>query len=64
MYLIIYRWQTIRFFYWFYLIVGYFRAPAMILLPVYIGKELISFYSDPDSNVAFMAHAGGFVAGA
>ena len=64
MYLIIYRWQSIRFFYWFYLIVGYFRAPAMILLPVYIGKELISFYTDPDSNVAFMAHAGGFVAGA
>ncbi len=64
MYLMIYRWQKIRFFYWFYLIVGYFRAPAIILLPVYIGKELIDFYTDTESNVAFMAHAGGFVAGA
>ena len=64
MYLILYRWKSIRFFYWFYVIVGYFRAPAIILLPVYIGKELISYYTDPDSNVAFMAHAGGFLAGA
>lgn len=63
MYLVLYRWKTIRFFYWFYIIVGYFRAPALILLPVFIGKELISYFIDPDSNVAFIAHAGGFVVG-
>ncbi|MEK9711090.1 MAG: rhomboid family intramembrane serine protease [Thalassolituus sp.] len=63
MYLVLYRWQKIRFFYWFYVVVGYFRAPALILLPVYLGKEVLSFYTEPDSNVAFMAHAGGFIAG-
>nr|WP_296983063.1 MULTISPECIES: rhomboid family intramembrane serine protease [unclassified Thalassolituus]MAK92612.1 hypothetical protein [Thalassolituus sp.]MAS26302.1 hypothetical protein [Oceanospirillaceae bacterium]MAY01002.1 hypothetical protein [Oceanospirillaceae bacterium]MBL34639.1 hypothetical protein [Oceanospirillaceae bacterium]MBS52491.1 hypothetical protein [Oceanospirillaceae bacterium] len=64
MYLVLYRWKKIQFFYWFYVIVGYFRAPALIILPIYIGKELYSYFSDTESNVAFMAHAGGFVAGA
>jgi len=63
MYLVLYRWKRIQFFYWFYVIVGYFRAPALIILPIYIGKELYSYYFDDGSNVAFMAHAGGFVAG-
>ncbi|NOQ14773.1 MAG: rhomboid family intramembrane serine protease [Methyloprofundus sp.] len=63
MYLWIFRLKTIEFFYWFYIFVGYFRAPALLLLPFYIGKELYSFYFTADSNVAFMAHTGGFIAG-
>ncbi len=38
--------------------------PALLILPFYIGKELYSYYGGAGSNVAFMAHAGGFVAGA
>jgi hypothetical protein len=34
------------------------------MLPIYIGKELYDFMSNDGSNVAYMAHAGGFVAGA
>lgn len=64
MYLAVFRLKKIEFFYWFFFFVGYFRAPALLILPFYIGKEIYSFYSDTDSNVAFMAHAGGFVAGA
>ncbi len=64
MYLVLYRWKKIQFFYWFYVVVGYFRAPALIILPIYIAKELFSYFSDSGSNVAFLAHAGGFVAGA
>ena len=64
MYLGIFRFRKIEFFYWFYVFVGYFRAPALFILLLYIGKELFSFYFDADSSVAFMAHAGGFVAGA
>ena len=64
MYLVLFRWRKIQFFYWFYVVTGYFRAPALVILPVYIAKELYSFYFDTDSNVAFLAHAGGFVAGA
>lgn len=64
MYLAVFRLKKIEFFYWFFFLVGYFRAPALFILPFYIGKEIYSFYSDTESNVAFMAHAGGFVAGA
>lgn len=63
MYLALFRLKKIEFFYWFFIFVGYFRAPALFILPFYIGKELLDFYTNTDSNVAFMAHAGGFVAG-
>ena len=44
---------------------NYFKMWGILLLPVWIGKELYSWamYSDV-SNVAFMAHAGGLAAGA
>ncbi len=64
MYLGVFRFKKIEFFYWFFIFVGYFRAPALLILPVYIGKELYSYFLDTDSNVAFMAHAGGFLTGA
>ncbi|MCG8609373.1 MAG: rhomboid family intramembrane serine protease [Pseudomonadales bacterium] len=64
MYLGVFRFKKIEFFYWFFIFVGYFRAPALLILPFYIGKELVQFYTEAGSNVAFMAHAGGFVAGA
>jgi len=64
MYLVVFRFKKIEFFYWFFFFVGYFRAPALFILPFYIGKEIYSFHHDTESHVAFMAHAGGFVAGA
>ncbi len=64
MYLAVFRFKKIEFFYWLFFFVGYFRAPALLILPFYIGKEVYSFYQDTESNVAFMAHAGGFVTGA
>jgi membrane associated rhomboid family serine protease len=64
MYLAVFRFKKIEFFYWFFFLVGYFRAPALLILPFYIGKEIYLYQTDTDSNVAFMAHAGGFVTGA
>ncbi|MBU2864307.1 rhomboid family intramembrane serine protease [Reinekea forsetii] len=64
MYLAVFRFKKIEFFYWILFFVGYFRAPALLILPFYIGKEIYSYMTAIDSNVAFMAHAGGFVAGA
>lgn len=64
MYLGVFRLRRIEFFYWFFIFVGYIRVPALMILPFYIGKELYSYYGDTGSNVAFMAHAGGFIAGA
>lgn len=63
MYLAIFRFRKIEFFYWIIIFVGYFRAPALLILPIYIGKEISSYLSDTESNIAFMAHAGGFISG-
>lgn len=63
MYVAIFRLKKIEFFYWLFVFVGYFRAPALFVLPFYIGKELIAYFTETDSNVAFMAHTGGFIAG-
>ncbi len=63
MYLGVFRFKKIEFFYWFFIFVGYFRAPALLILPFYIGQETYNYYSNDGSNVAFMAHAGGFLAG-
>jgi len=64
MYLAVFRFKRIEFFYWLFFLVGYIRAPALLILPFYIGKELYSYHTNVDSNVAFMAHTGGFLAGA
>lgn len=64
MYLAVFRFKRIEFFYWLFFLVGYIRAPALLILPFYIGKELYSYHTNIDSNVAFMAHTGGFLAGA
>ena len=64
MYLAIFRLKKIEFFYWFFIFVGYFKAPALLILLFYIGKELFQLVSDTQSNTAFLAHVGGFIAGA
>jgi membrane associated rhomboid family serine protease len=64
MYLVIFRKRKIEFFYWFYVFIGYFRAPAIVILPFYIGKELFNYFSPGVSNIGFLAHTGGFVFGA
>jgi len=63
MYLAVFRLRKIEFFYWILFFVGYFRAPALLILPFYIAEQVYNYYTATDSNVAFMAHAGGFLAG-
>ncbi len=44
---------------------NYLRVPAILLLPIWIGKELWSFYHYSEvSSTAYMAHVGGFLGGA
>jgi len=43
-------------------LIGSFRAPSLIVLPFWLGKELINAALVED-QVAYMAHAGGIVAG-
>lgn len=61
---VIWGMRRIRFFYWFFVLFDYVRAPALVLLPAWLGWELIQLIAMPDSRVAYSAHAGGIVAGA
>ncbi|HRQ64098.1 MAG TPA: rhomboid family intramembrane serine protease [Xanthomonadaceae bacterium] len=56
--------RRIRFFYWFFVVFDYVRAPALLLLPAWLGWELIQMFALPESRVAYSAHAGGIVSGA
>lgn len=56
--------RRIRFFYWFIVVFDYVRAPALWLLPAWLGWELFQWASDDASNVAYQAHVGGILAGA
>lgn len=64
MYLMLYGFKKINFFYWFFVFTGYIRAAAIVLLPVYLLKEIYGMMAVEGSNVAFSAHIGGFLAGA
>lgn len=61
MYLGVYGLRRINFFYWLGPLFGYFRAPALWILPLWMGKELLGMLSA--DNVNRYAHLGGLVAG-
>ena len=63
MYVAAYGRRPIRFFYWIGFYFNYVKLPALVMLPVWVGKELFDFLFT-ESNVAYLAHAGGLVAGA
>lgn len=62
MYLGIYGLRRINFFYWLGPLFGYFRAPALWILPVWMGKELYGLLL-ADDHVNYYAHLGGMGAG-
>ena len=63
MYAVLYRLQRIRFFYYILFYFNYARLPALVMLPVWMGYELVQS-AVSDSNVAYMAHFGGLLSGA
>ncbi|MBW4934770.1 rhomboid family intramembrane serine protease [Marinobacter sp. F4206] len=64
MYVAIYGLQQIRFFYFLGVYFNYFRAPALAMLPVWLGKEIYDYWFAGATGIAYMAHAGGLIAGA
>lgn len=56
--------RRVRFFWWFLIVFDYVRAPALLLLPFWLGWEVLQLLFSHGSNVAFEAHAGGIVSGA
>ncbi len=63
MYAMLYGRRRIRFFYQLLFYFDYVKAPAIILLPAWIGHEFFQHWLNGD-NVAHMAHAGGLIGGA
>jgi membrane associated rhomboid family serine protease len=63
MYLSLYRLRKIRFFYTLFFYFGEFRAPALLILPLWLAKELYGQFF-VESNTAYWAHIGGLLAGA
>jgi membrane associated rhomboid family serine protease len=57
-----YRLQRLEFFYSLGFLFGSFRAPALVLFPVWLGWELVQS-ATAQTNVAYMAHAGGLLTG-
>jgi membrane associated rhomboid family serine protease len=54
----------IRFVYWYFLRVGWFRAPAYLMLPLWLLQEVLyALAQSSGGSVAHWAHAGGFVYG-
>ncbi|MGH8355187.1 MAG: rhomboid family intramembrane serine protease, partial [Pseudomonas sp.] len=62
MYLGLYGLRRINFFYWLGPLFGYFRAPALWILPLWLGKELYGLLL-ADDHVNYYAHLGGIGAG-
>lgn len=61
---VVYGLRKVRFFYWAFVYFDYVRAPALILLPLWLGWELLAWMIYEGSNIAYEAHAGGMVSGA
>jgi membrane associated rhomboid family serine protease len=64
MYAMLYGRRRIRFFYQVLFYFDYVKAPAIILLPIWIGHEFLQQWLNPEGGIAYMAHAGGLIGGA
>lgn len=62
MYAVMYRMRRIRFFYMLLFYFNYARWPALIMLPVWMGVELLQHLLG-GKQVAYMAHFGGLLTG-
>jgi membrane associated rhomboid family serine protease len=56
--------RKVRFFWWFLVAFDYVKAPALVLLPFWLGWELLNLLWNKGAHVGFDAHAGGIVTGA
>ncbi|SFC36629.1 rhomboid family intramembrane serine protease [Collimonas sp. OK412] len=64
MYTVLYGLRKIRFFYWFVFYFDFFKAPALIMLPIWVGKEAFDLWFGAPSNTNYYAHIGGLLGGA
>jgi membrane associated rhomboid family serine protease len=60
---LLYGMNRIRVFYSLGFYFNYIKAPAILLLPIWVGVELFSEFWGAPSNTAYLAHVGGFIGG-
>ena len=63
-YCVVWGLRKVRFFYWFFVVFDYVKAPALVLLPAWLGWELLNMTLNADAGIGFDAHAGGIMTGA
>lgn len=64
MFVVLYGMQKTRFLYWIIFYFDFFRAPAIVVLPFWIAKEIYQYLFNHESPINYMAHLGGFLCGA
>ncbi len=62
-YLILFPKKEIRVFFWFFIFIKIFRIPAMYVIGCWIFIQFFSLNNSEESNIAYLAHIGGFIAG-
>jgi membrane associated rhomboid family serine protease len=56
--------RVVNFFYWVLVFFGFKSMRGLVVLPIWIGWEILQYMIDRHSNVAYMEHVGGLVGGA
>lgn len=64
MFVVIYGLRKIRFFYYLLFYMGTLQTWALLILPVWLGNELLQKLLNPGSNVNYFAHFCGLLTGA
>lgn len=63
MFVVLYGLRRIRFFYWVVVYFNTMRAPALVILPYWLGNEIWQKATDPTSHVNYLAHFAGLLSG-
>ena len=64
MYTVVFGLRKINFFYFVLVYFDYVKAPAIVLLPIWLGHEIIQLLMETDQGVNYFAHIGGICSGA
>jgi membrane associated rhomboid family serine protease len=64
MYTVLFGLRKINFFYFVFVYFDYVKAPAIVLLPIWLGYEVFQLVAFTDTGVNYYAHIGGICSGA
>ena len=62
-YLVLFPKKDIKVFFWFFIFFKIFRIPAMYVIGCWIFIQFFNLNNNEESNIAYIAHIGGFISG-